>query len=120
MIAYIGEIFVNFQLGKSAYTSPFVIAASIALTLYFSKLHYSSKALNWLACSSFSIYLIHMNPLIANHFKEIMSSVFHMCDSNLLIYSLTTLLLTLIVSILCMCMDKVRIFLWSKISVCIR
>lgn len=116
VIAYFGEIFLNFQLGKSAYTNPFVIAASIALTLYFSKLHFNSKIVNWLACSSFSIYLLHMNPLIANHFKNIMLSVFHMCGNHLLVYSLTALLLTLALGFLCICVDKFRLFLWSKIS----
>lgn len=120
VIAYFGEMFVHFQLGKSAYTNPFVIAASVALTLYFSKLHFTNKAVNWLAYSSFSIYLLHMNPLLARHFKEIMLSVYSWCDSNLMVYSSVALSLSLLFGITCMCVDKVRIMLWNKIGVFIR
>lgn len=115
-----GEMFVHFQLGKSAYTNPFVIAASVALTLYFSKLHFTNKAVNWLAYSSFSIYLLHMNSLLARHFKEIMLSVYSWCDSNLMVYSSVALSFSLLFGITCMCVDKVRIMLWNKIGVFIR
>lgn len=76
LLAYYGEIYLHFQFGKSAYTNPFVIGASIALLLYFSKLKIRSKLINWVAVSSFSIYLLHMNPLIAKHFKEGLLSVY--------------------------------------------
>ena len=116
LIAYFGAMFVHFQLGKSAYTNPFVIAASIVLTLYFSKLHFTNRAVNWLACSSFSIYLLHMNPLMARHFKEIMLSVFSWCGSNLTVYTLLAFLLSLLLGVACMCVDKIRIFIWNCIN----
>ena len=120
LIAYFGELFVHFQLGKSAYTNPFVIAASVALTLYFSKLHFKNKVINWLACSAFSIYLLHMNPLLAKHFKEIMYSVFNWCDSNQAVYSLLALVLSLLLGVTCMCIDKIRIIIWKKVGGLIR
>lgn len=120
IIAYFGEMTVHFQLGKSAYTNPFVIAASVALTLYFSKIHFTNKTINWLACSAFSIYLLHMNPLLAKHFKEMMSLVFSWCDSNLIAYSFSALFLTMLLGVTCMCLDKIRIYIWNKISVIIR
>ena len=92
---------------------PFVIAASVALTLYFSKLHFTNKTINWLACSSFSIYLLHMNPLLARHFKEIMCSIFDMFDGNLIVYSLVALSLSLLLGVTCMCVDKIRIIVWQ-------
>lgn len=116
-MAYFGELFVDFQFGKSAYTNPFVIAASVALTLYFSKMHFTNRAVNWLACSSFSIYLLHMNPLLSRHFKEIMYLVFGWCDSNLAVYSLLALFLSMLLGIICMSVDKIRIFIWEEISV---
>lgn len=118
VIAYFGEMFVHFQFGKSAYTNPFVIAASIALTLYFSKLHFASKVVNWLACSSFSIYLLHMNPLLAGHFKEIMYIVFGWCDSSLTVYTLLALFLSLLLGLCCMFIDKMRIWLWNILAYC--
>lgn len=115
VIAYFGEMLVHFQFGKSAYTNPFVIAASVALTLYFSKFHFSNKIVNWLACSSFSIYLLHMNPLLARHFKEIMNVLLCWCDRNMTVYTLLAFFLSLLLGVACMCVDKIRIFIWNKL-----
>ena len=120
VIAYFGEVTLHFKFGKSVYTNPFVIAASVALVLYFSKIHYTNNTINWLACSAFSIYLIHMNPLMASHFKGMMSSVFSWCDNNLIVYSFASLFLTMLLGIICMYLDKIRIYIWNMISVYIR
>lgn len=120
IISFYGEELFHFQFGKSAYTNPFVIASSVFLILYFSKLHFTSNTINWLACSSFSIYLIHMNPLIAKHFKEILFNMFIFCDHSLITYSLVALLITVLLSLFCMLIDKIRIFVWDKISILIR
>lgn len=120
LMAFYGELFLHFQFGKSAYTNPLVVAASIALTLFFSKMHFTNRAVNWLACSSFSIYLLHMNPLLARHFKEIMYIVFGWCDSNLTVYSFLALFISMLLGIICMCVDKIRIIIWNRINALIR
>lgn len=41
------------------YNSPFVIGASCYLLLFFSKLTFQCKMINWIACSAFAAYLFH-------------------------------------------------------------
>lgn len=41
------------------YTSPLIIAASVFLLLFFSKIPFQNKIINWVAASCFSVYLLH-------------------------------------------------------------
>lgn len=43
-------------------TSPFVIAEALYLMLYFSKLNFQNKFVNWMAGSCFAVFLIQQNP----------------------------------------------------------
>lgn len=47
-----------------AYNSPLVMAASVALFLCFRAMKFQSPAINYIAKSSFAVYLLHKNPLI--------------------------------------------------------
>lgn len=42
-----------------SYTSPTVIIMSLSLLIYFSRLSFRSRFVNWVATSSFSVYLLH-------------------------------------------------------------
>ena len=46
------------------YTSPFVIFASAALLLAFTRLHFTSRFVNAVAAGSFAVYLLNVNYLI--------------------------------------------------------
>lgn len=46
------------------YTNPLVIVQSVALLLFFSKLRFQSKFINWVAASSVAAYLLHANELL--------------------------------------------------------
>ncbi len=43
-------------------TSPFVIAEALYLLLFFSKLQFQNRFVNWMAASCFSVFLIQQNP----------------------------------------------------------
>lgn len=53
-----------------AYNSPLVIAASLALLLGFRELHFSSRPVNWLARSSFAVFLLHTHTALMGCFKQ--------------------------------------------------
>ena len=44
------------------YDQPLVIIGSLSLVIYFSKLNIKSSAVNWVASSSFAVFLLHTNP----------------------------------------------------------
>lgn len=112
VLAFFGEQFIKFQFGKSAYTNPFVIAASVSLLLCFSTMSFKSRGINWLACSAFSIYLFHMNPLLSKHFHDILQALFNMVGGW---YTPLVIASSFILGLLCMLFDKTRILLWGMI-----
>lgn len=97
------------------YTSPFIIFTSLCLLIGFYKLNFTSKFINQIASSSFTVYLIHTNSLIlipiyikfANILYEQYSGIIYLC--SILIY----MILWFTMSIL---LDKVRIKCWSYTS----
>ena len=46
------------------YAAPLVILQAVFLFMFFARLSFKSKFVNWCAASSFAIYLIHMHPTI--------------------------------------------------------
>lgn len=48
------------------YINPLVVIESLALLLFFSKLSFKSKIINWIASSAFAVYLLHANPNLIN------------------------------------------------------
>jgi surface polysaccharide O-acyltransferase-like enzyme len=99
------------QLNPRAYTSPFIIAAAVSLLLCFSQLEFSSKFVNWIAGAAFSVYLLHVNPVIFPHFKEAARSLAQ--NLNPLNYSLAASGFAAALFLLCAVLDKVRLGCWK-------
>lgn len=109
----------HFILGGSRYkfleyNSPFLIIASISLLLAFSKFRMPYlKLVNYLASSSFAIYLIHINPLIFPHYKELMKNLYSSYDG---LTCIAVMLVAMIaIGLACMLADKARIAVWNLI-----
>ena len=98
------------QFNMLAYSSPFVIAASVFLFLAFHKMKISSTAINYIACSSLSIYIVHQHPLIVNHFINLMKYV----HTSFGPYWYVVFVILFVVTLGCVCilLDKLRIRLW--------
>ncbi len=58
-----------------AYDSPTTIAASICLFMAFCRLNFTSRIVNWVAASAFSVYLLHCSPAL---FPTFLSTVNHL------------------------------------------
>lgn len=96
------------------FINPFAIAASLYLLLYFSKLSFNSRVINYIAQSAFAVYLFHVGPIIWKPFLE-------QCWNVSLSYSGfqkvgMLLLVILSVYILAIMLDQVRLFCWNRIS----
>lgn len=65
----LADMLLPYGVGKITwYTNPATIAASLFLLLAFSKVRLQSRAVNWLAASAFSVYLLHQHRLIFEPF----------------------------------------------------
>lgn len=100
-------------LGMIAYSSPFVIAASVFFFLTFKnlKINKYNSIINFIAASVFSIYLIHLHPLVAKHFINFMRNAYNLLDGSL--YILFAILFALFLGFVCVLLDKLRIMTWK-------
>lgn len=94
-----------------SYCSPFVVAASMFFFLAFTKMKFSSKIVNYLACSSFCIYLIHLNPMVVGYFKDLMRYMYDHLGG--LWYMGFAVFFAIVFSLICMLFDKIRIMIWN-------
>lgn len=99
------------NLGTINYSSPFVILASVFFFLAFTKLHFSSKTINYISVSTFSIYIIHCHPLIAPHFINLMRSAYDSLGGGL--YMLYAIIFAVCYGFCCVILDKGRIWTWN-------
>ncbi len=93
-----------------AYSSPFVILSSVFFFLAFRKMELSSRAINYLACSSLSIYLVHMHPSVMPYFIDLMRGAYEMLGGYW--YMLFAVVFAICFGLACMLLDKLRISLW--------
>lgn len=98
------------------YDSPLAIIASLYFLLFFSKLEFQSRFVNWMAASAFAIYLIHTNSLVYPYFRQ---CALFITENNSLIASAGLLLVFILASaFFCILIDKPRILLWGFLSRC--
>ena len=95
------------------YDSPLAIMASLFLLLFFSKLHFQSKAVNWLAISAFAIYLLHENSLVSPYYHQLFDGI--KSGVSLAVYYPIMLGLVIIIGLCCILVDKLRILAWNAI-----
>lgn len=96
-----------------AYSSPLNIAASAALLVAFANIRLTSKAVNGLAKSAYSVMLIHLNPLLLGFYLGAWQWVVDVWGLDMWF----VLLLPGIVAVYlgCTLADRVRIYLWELI-----
>lgn len=98
-----------------SYINPIVIIASLGLILHFSNLKVGhSKVINWIAKSSFGVFLIHSNPNISESiFKALMINVYE--SYNGIICVVVSFLVLSGVYVLGTLFDQPRKWLWELI-----
>ena len=114
IIAFFGIKYTGHGFSPITYCSPFVILAALFLLLFFQSFTFRSKFINWVACSVFPVYLIHLNPMIVPFFREIMYSAHQ--TLNGFVYCIFSLGLAILLCLSCAVIDKARILSWKAIS----
>ena len=96
------------------YSSPLIILASSYFFLFFTKISFYNKAINWIASSSFAVYLFHADPLIFEPYYLDTIRFWH-ANSTLPIFILQTSGLIISVFSLSILLDKIRLFIWNRL-----
>lgn len=115
ILGFYGRLYMSSDFGQVHYSSPFVIIASLAIVLLFSQFKFKSKFINWFACSSFAIYLIHVNPILLPYYKNLQQNVLIATSSQVFYYLLASIVISTVIGILSVCIDKFRLLLWGWI-----
>lgn len=97
------------------YDSPVVIMASLSLLIYFSKLHLNNRLINWMAASSFAVFLLHTNPnLCEQFFVPTVQTIYQQCDGVLCLFNICVFLL--VIYVLAILLDQVRKITWHRLE----
>lgn len=96
------------------YSSPLVILASFYFFLFFTKISFYNKAINWIATSSFAVYLFHGDPLLFQTYYLDNINNWYTNDSlsRFLLQTLSFIICAFFLSIL---IDKIRLYIWDLI-----
>lgn len=101
------------------YTNPLTVGSSLALMLFFTKIHISessklAKPILVFGRSAFAIYLIHFNFFILFYYKIISHTIY----SILPIWAAVPVVLiyTLVFYTCCVGLDQIRLRIWSPLS----
>ncbi len=93
------------------YTCPLVIVGAVYLLLFFSKLSFRSKVINWVAISSLAIYLTQSSSFVWCYYDQIIRDWFNIEPRfTFIIYTVLFIAAVFVVSIL---VDKLRLLLWN-------
>lgn len=93
-----------------SYISPYCIAFSMFMIMLFSKIEIQSKVINWIATSSFAVFLIHTNPNTLWHFKDFFVGLYE--KTNCFEFWLYTFGFLILVFITAVVIDQIRIIVW--------
>lgn len=107
---HLGLVLLNIT---GSYLAPNVILTSICLILFFSKLQFSSKFVNWLAVSAFSSVLLHgymMDEIYVENIRNLYS------QNPLWLFIILAFGMMIGYLLFGAIIDKVRIWIWDRIS----
>lgn len=96
-----------------SYNSAFIIFCSVMLFLSFGRLTIKSKAINYIAASSFAVYLFHMSPLTKEYYVDTCRYLFDNCAT--LEYIAAISIFIVCVYAFATIVDLFRRYLWHKI-----
>lgn len=95
------------------YNNPLVVMGSLSLLLAFDGMYFRSRAINWLAASSFAIYLFHQNPnLSARYYIATVIDLYKHTDGIICI--LLIFLFMVFVACLAILLDQPRKWIWRR------
>lgn len=94
-----------------SYIAPSSIGLTIAVILFFSKVRLQSKFINWVAASSFAVFLLHYNTNTIHHYTGCIRYLYS--HYNPVCFWSMTFVLMIGIFIISIIIDQIRIKLWN-------
>ena len=97
------------------YNNPLVIIMSVYFCLFFTKLNFKSRVVNFIAASSFAVFLIHTDTLVRGWcIRDFCRGIFFSHD--MFYYTGAIVLLILAIFVVAVTVDQVRLIIWKFIQ----
>lgn len=97
-----------------SYNSPLCILAALSLLLFFSKLKIGHvRWINWLAASSFSVYLLHEEYITRSYYVHLLPSVGRLYSG--IVWGIALIVSVLGIYVAVTLIDQLRLWAWRKI-----
>ena len=98
------------------YTNPLNIIGALSLLLFFTKLDFKSKTVNYIATSCFAVYLLHMHFCVSDYYINTAKELYDTFSG--ITYFAAIIALFVAVFIVSILLDRIRIvcfnYLWNK------
>ncbi len=98
------------------YTNPLNIIGALSLLLFFTKLEFKSRTVNYIATSCFAVYLLHMHFCLSDYYVDTAKELYDKFSG--ISYFATIIALFVAVFIVSVALDRIRIvcfnYLWNK------
>lgn len=111
ILAFFGLKYTGHAFSPIKYCSPFVVLAALCLFLTFQGMTFKNRFVNWVAASVFSVYIIHLNPMVVPYFKELMCNAYH--SLNGFLYCMFAIGVAVFLCVACSVIDRLRMMSWS-------
>lgn len=98
-----------------AYNALWVVAAAVGLFLFFTKFDLRSAAVNRIAASAFSVYLLHANPFVLPWYTALMNGLYARISPPLA-FGAAVLAACVAIFLGTVLVDQVRIWLWERLQ----
>lgn len=115
LIGLIGSIILMLYCHDYGYNSPFILMQSIAFFLFFLKMDFTSKTINFIASSSLMVFLVHCHPILVEYYKGTIRSLNSECGNGLM-FILFLLGFCVIVYCAAICFDQLRKCVWRLLE----
>lgn len=96
-----------------SYISPSTIVCSLLMLLAFSKIQLQSKKINFIAKSSFAVYLLHLNLNLVLYYKELFITLHNYF--SVVVFWIVAFMTMFIIFMLAVILDQIRIKLYLKV-----
>lgn len=96
-----------------SYINPLVLAGSVFLMLFCSKLSFRSRAVNRVAASCLAVYLLHLHSLLSPHFKDTVRMLH--AEYHGVPLALAVLMLIVGIYLAAFLTDQLRLWLWQRL-----
>lgn len=97
-----------------SYASPTIIVASVYFFLFFTKISFRNRLVNWIAASAFAVYVLNCEGHFWTFYLSTNRSWWESGSPS--VYLMKTVLLDMIVFAVAVILDKIRIVVWHQVK----